>query len=114
MPLYAVVRNGQFIEKRRYAEDLDPSQIKHENGVPQLRPMTVIKPDFDRKTQVQEGPTIEITDTLVTETWTVRSKTAQEIEADTVLDFNRTNAQRRSICLQPLTRQQYDTFQSST
>lgn len=79
MPEYAVVLNGQFVERRFYPNAVPANQIKHVNGVPQLRPYTLVKPSFDSLTEKLTGPEYTITDSLVTETWTKVSQTAQEI-----------------------------------
>ena len=45
-------------------------------------PFTKVQPTYDSKTQVRTGPVEEVTAKEVTQTWTVRDKTAQEIDAD--------------------------------
>ena len=79
MPTFAVIRNNAFVETRVYAVKPAADKIKHENGVPQLRDYTEVKPSFDPSTEILEGPTYDITDELVTATWTKRNLTAQEI-----------------------------------
>lgn len=79
MPDYAVVRGGVFIEPRTYPQAIPADKIKHENGVPQLRPYTEVKPSFNAETETLDGPAYTIANDLVTATWTKRSLTAQEI-----------------------------------
>jgi hypothetical protein len=112
MHLYAIIRDGKLVERRKYKSPLRKEQIRHIDGIPQARPIQVIKPDFDPKTEVREGPAIEITDSLVTETWTVRKKTDDEIAAQETLRFERVNAQRAELCLPPVSRKTYEKFRA--
>lgn len=77
---YAVVREGEVIELRFNYSPPPPDKIDKENGVLVVRPYVRVKPAYDPATEVLEGPTRTITDTEVTDTWTVRPKTAQEID----------------------------------
>lgn len=79
---YVIVRDGVVKEIRRNYTPPIAGKIKHINGISVLRPYVHIKPDFDRKTQVREGPKRVIADTEVTDTWTVRDKTTLELSDD--------------------------------
>jgi hypothetical protein len=79
---YAVIRGGQFIERRTYDEPVPPEKIRHTNGVPDLRPYTEVRPSYDPATEVLEGPSHKIANDLVTATWVKRAKTADEIDRE--------------------------------
>lgn len=92
MPTFAVVRGGVFIETRFYAEKPPPDKIKHENGVPQLRDYAEVRPTVDPLTEVMDPtPSYEITDDLVTATFTKRDLTAQEIDESKAAAVNGIN-----------------------
>jgi hypothetical protein len=79
MPEYAVIKGGQFVERRNYPQAIAADKIRHTNGVPDLRPYTEVRPAFDATAETLDGPVYTITNTLVTATWTKRNLTAQEL-----------------------------------
>lgn len=112
--LYAIIQDGQIVERRKYPRPLRKDQIKHIDGIPQARPIEIIKPDFDPKTEVREGPVTEITDDKVIERWSVRKRTDNELAEHETLRFNQMNAQRASLCLPPVSREEYEKFRDAT
>lgn len=80
MPRYARVNaQDQMDLLRTYGAQPDPNAAK---GWRWLLCAPVDPPAFDSKTQVRTGPTYTVGASAVTEGWSVRSKTAQEIDAD--------------------------------
>lgn len=72
--------NGAIREFREFAEK--PEDIPHKN-VKWLPALVVPAPSYDPARQVLEGgPAYQITETEVTEAWTVRDKTAAELSYD--------------------------------
>ncbi len=93
---YVVVRDGAVTEKRiNYTPPPDMSGIKHINGVSVLRPYVRVQPSFDTETETLDGPVRVITDTEVTDTWTKRNLTAEEITAKN--DFIASNINKATI-----------------
>ena len=88
--LYAKVVSGAITEYRTY-ESLDPAAIRIVDGLPMLRPVTDTKPTFDPVTQVREGPVITINPADVQRVWTVRSKTAQELDNEKTAEVDGQN-----------------------
>ena len=97
---YAIVIGGQVKEIRRnYTPPSDPDAIKTINGVPVLRQYIEIRPPFDEEIEVREGPTRVITDTTVTDTWTVRAKTPLELDGENTKRIDNIDiAVFRSLC----------------
>jgi hypothetical protein len=60
-----------------------PPVLKPTKGLKWL-PLITTLPIYDSNTETREGPVITVTPTQVTKVWTVRSKTAQEL--DTILN----------------------------
>ena len=79
---YAILDKSGAIVERRWLRELTPGEIKHWQGLPLARPIETTKPSFDPITQIMEGPVITILPYKVTEVFTVRAKTAQEIAAE--------------------------------
>ena len=79
---YAILDKSGAIVERRWLRELTPSEIKHWLGLPLARPIETTKPSFDLATQIMEVPVITILPDKVTEVFTVRAKTAQEIAAE--------------------------------
>lgn len=78
MTIYAFVGPTDTIAQR--ATDID-STVQTKPGWRWI-PIETTKPAYDPVTQVREGPVITVETTRVTEVWTVRAKTAGEIDAD--------------------------------
>lgn len=78
MALYALVDPTNLIN--RYDANVDPS-VKTKTG---WRWLIVVdtNPDYNSATQVKTGPVITINQTNVTRVWTVRDKTAGELDDD--------------------------------
>lgn len=74
--LHAKVMNGQIVEEREFA-DTPPDTTR--KGF-QWLPYVDTNPPFDSATQVKTGPVVTIEATQVTRVWSVRAKTAQEID----------------------------------
>ncbi len=80
MTLYALINNGS-IEGYRQFEAVPENPL----GKPHLTWLPVVDTDpaiTDAATQVKEGPVITIGATEVTRVWTVRAKTAPELDAE--------------------------------
>ena len=127
MPRYSCITDGdEFFHSgskrfRNFAKK--PVDLPHKG----LRwvPVTTDKPDYDPKTQVRSGPEYTIGRDAVTESWSVRDKTSEELEqgidervASLSLDdlvkvlTAIVNAERenRSTPANPITEQQFRTF----
>lgn len=81
MLMYALVENGNTVREYRTLAAQPPNPA----GKPTLKWLPVVDNDSsitDPDTQIKEGPTVVITITEVTRTWTVRSKTAGELTAE--------------------------------
>lgn len=79
MPRYALIISDSFV--RTAIKKNQPPDIAHKSVV-WLPCPTVTPPSFDPETEVREGPTFEIGETEVTETYNVRNRTAQELSND--------------------------------
>jgi len=64
----------------RFRKTGKPPILKSEKGIRWLE-LVVVNPVVG-KDQIKEGPTIDISDTKYTRTWTVRDKTADELDAE--------------------------------
>jgi hypothetical protein len=67
-------------EVNRTATNVDPT-VQTRAGWEWL-PVEVTNPSYDPTTQVKEGPTVTVLADKVTRVWTVRDKTADELDAD--------------------------------
>lgn len=79
MTEYALVSPANVVD--RYASNVDPT-VQTRAGWRWL-PVEATDPGvFDGATQVKEGPTVSVLSDKVTRVWTVRAKTAQELDDD--------------------------------
>jgi len=85
---YILLRNSddhvlEEADSTRFRKTGVPPVLKSEKGIRWLD-LVVVKPTANGETEVREGPVIDITPTTYTRTWTVRDKTADELneEAD--------------------------------
>jgi len=67
-------------DSSRFRKTGVPPVLKSDKGIRWLD-LVVVNPTQDDG-QIKEGPTVNITDTTYTRTWTVRDKTAQELSDD--------------------------------
>jgi hypothetical protein len=79
MARYALVVDGAVAELRAFTNAPNPNPAK---GLDWRSCPPVAQPDVTSLTQILEGPAYEVGETEVTESWSVRSKTAQEISDD--------------------------------
>lgn len=78
MTLYALIAaTGQVRETREFAAT--PPDLMASEGVRWL-PIIITDPAFDPATQVRTGPVETILANSVTRVWTVRAKTAQQLD----------------------------------
>ena len=82
---YILLRNSddhvlEEADSTRFRKTGVPPVLKSEKGIRWLD-LVVVNPAQDVD-QIKEGPTVDITDTTYTRTWTVRDKTAAEITSD--------------------------------
>jgi hypothetical protein len=78
-----VIDGGVEILREFRLYDLAAGGVKTlANGNPAGRPVETTDPPFDPATEVREGPTITILADKVTEVFTVRAKTQEELDAD--------------------------------
>ena len=117
MTKVARVINDQItgIENRR---GFDPNRVRHVDGKPMLREVIDTKP-APGEGEVLDGPVITILDTTVTRVWTVRDKTAGELDAEKdsladritkaafVISFNHENRIRVLEGKSPITKPQF-------
>ena len=68
-------------DSSRFRKTGVPPVLKSEKGIRWLD-LVVVKPTANGETEVREGPVIDITPTTYTRTWTVRDKTAAELDAE--------------------------------
>lgn len=86
--LYAEIIDGAEARRKRFELEapFDTTDLKKgTDGLPLLRPVVEVKPPYDPSLEAIEGPVSVITDTEVTDTWTIRTLTQQELDdaADT-------------------------------
>jgi hypothetical protein len=89
---YILLRNSddhilEEADSTRFRKTGVPPVLKSEKGIRWLD-LVVVNP-AQGANQIKEGPTVDITDTIYTRTWTVRDMTAQEkddIKTDRALD----------------------------
>jgi hypothetical protein len=67
-------------DSSRFRKTSKPPILKSEKGIRWLE-LVVVDPEIGED-QVKEGPTIAISDTKYTRTWTVRDKTADELNTE--------------------------------
>ena len=67
-------------DSSRFRKTGVPPVLKSEKGLRWLD-LVVVDPAQDVD-QIKEGPTVDITDTTYTRTWTVRAKTAKELNSE--------------------------------
>lgn len=81
MTEYAIVDNGSIVGFRHF------NTVPNLPGKPyrQFLPVVETNPSFDPETQVKTGPVVTVEAERVTRVWSVRDKTAQELDAD--VDF---------------------------
>lgn len=80
MARYARIENDAVVEIREFAKAPDPNPAKGFDW----RPYTLIKPTINSATQVYDPPDAvrDVQPESVTDTWTARDKTAQELAND--------------------------------
>lgn len=76
---YALIRPDNTID--RFGENIDPT-VQTKTGWKWLSAPRASVPSYDSAIQVLEGPTITVGETEVTESYNVRNKTTQELDAD--------------------------------
>jgi hypothetical protein len=86
MAMYALVKIStsevkQIVDRDKQFRSGTPPQLKPAKDLKWL-PYSKVKPSYDAETQVREGPVELVTSTEVSHTWTVRAKTAQELDDD--------------------------------
>lgn len=74
---HALVKNGQVVEFRDYAPNVDQSKLPE--GKPRQLPVETLSENFDPVSQILEGPTYEIESTRVIERYKARAKNEGEI-----------------------------------
>lgn len=78
MTVYALVRPEKTIDRR--SQNIDPN-VQTKPGFAWL-PVEAVDPKHDPATQVKTGPVTTIETSRVLDTWTVRAKTTQELDAE--------------------------------
>lgn len=76
----ALIRPDSKVDRIVPAETIDPAAGLREGW--RWVTVTIVKPAFDEATQVLEGPADSLGKGGLTRTWTVRAKTAQELDAE--------------------------------
>ena len=85
------------VDSSRFRKTGVPPVLKPEKGLRWLD-LVIVDPGPPKKSnQVKEGPVIDITPTTYTRTWTVRTKTAAELNVEKT-----TNARNQFDILKPL------------
>ena len=85
MATYILLNNSddsviEEADSSRFRKTGKPPTLKSEKGMRWLE-LVVVDPAVG-KDQIKEGPVIAISDTKFTRTWTVRDKTADELDAE--------------------------------
>ena len=85
MANYVLLNNSddsiiEEVDSSRFRKTGKPPTLKSEKGIRWLE-LVVVDPETGED-QVKEGPTIAISDTKYTRTWTVRDKTADELNTE--------------------------------
>jgi len=85
---YILLRNSddhvlEEADSTRFRKTGVPPVLKSEKGIRWLD-LVIVNPTQDdiNDGQIKEGPTVDITDTTYTRTWTVRDKTSEELSAE--------------------------------
>ena len=101
MTRHALVRDGKIEEFRDYAPSVDQSKLAA--GKPRMLPVVVENDVFDPVTQVREGPELVVEAARVVERFTVRAKTADEIEAMRLSKISKIKAiaERKILAIMP-------------
>ena len=68
------------VDSSRFRKTGVPPVLKSEKGIRWLD-LVIVNPAQDDG-QIKEGPTVDITDTTYTRTWTVRDKTVKELNSE--------------------------------
>ena len=85
MANYVLLNNSddlviEEVDSSRFRKTGKPPILKSEKGIRWLE-LVVVNPEIGED-QIKEGPTIAISDTKYTRTWTVRDKTADELKTE--------------------------------
>ena len=85
MAKYILLNNSdnsivEEVDSSRFRKTGKPPTLKSEKGIRWLE-LVAVDPEMG-KDQIKEGPVIAISDTKYTRTWTVRDKTADELDAE--------------------------------
>ena len=85
MANYVLLNNSddlviEEVDSSRFRKTGKPPTLKSEKGIRWLE-LVVVDPETGED-QIKEGPTIAISDTKYTRTWTVRDKTADELNTE--------------------------------
>ena len=85
MANYVLLNNSddlviEEVDSSRFRKTGKPPTLKSEKGIRWLE-LVVVNPEIGED-QIKEGPTIAISDTTYTRTWTVRDKTADELNTE--------------------------------
>ena len=85
MANYVLLNNSddlviEEVDSSRFRKTGKPPTLKSEKGIRWLE-LVVVDPEIGED-QIKEGPTIAISDTTCTRTWTVRDKTADELNTE--------------------------------
>ena len=85
MASYVLLNNSddsivEEVDSSRFRKTGKPPTLKSEKGMRWLE-LVVVDPDVATG-KIKEGPVITISDTKYTRTWTVRDKTADELDAE--------------------------------
>jgi len=84
MTIYALIKPDNTIDRR--ADNIDPT-VQVRSGYRWI-PVETTMPSYDPATQVRTGPVTTVEETRVTDVWTVRAKTAAELDADKDIQIN--------------------------
>lgn len=79
MSRHALVLNGEILEYRDYAPNVDQSTLAP--GKPRMLPVVKVNAEHDPVTQVRTGPQYIVEANQVSEVYTVRNKNAAELAA---------------------------------
>lgn len=94
MPTFALLISDVLTERRNYTAQ--PADIPHKNV--RWLPVEVEGNDaYDSATQVKTGPVTTVEATRVLDTYTIRSKTVEELDADKVARIEDMNGQQALI-----------------
>lgn len=88
MTVFALVRPDSSVDRR--SQNIDPN-VQTKPGFRWL-PVDSIDPPYDSATQVKTGPVTTVEAARVLDTWTVRAKTAGEIDGEKDRTISRIDA----------------------